>query len=75
LADVAGGRLKLTLPKPAETFICDFVEARATKLESGGKTGTPPPDPILSEVGGACAKTVMVPIKPFGLATVKARLE
>jgi hypothetical protein len=37
----AGGKLKLTLPKPArETFTCDLVETHPVKQDSHGKTVT-----------------------------------
>ena len=43
----AGGKLKLTLPKPArETFTCDLVEAHAVKQASHGKTITAPVKPF-----------------------------
>jgi len=72
----AGGQAKLTLPKPAgEAVLCNLVEANAASQESGGKPGAPPPSPILSEAGASGRKTVVVPLKPFGLATVKVRFE
>jgi alpha-mannosidase len=72
----AGGNAKLTLPKPAgEAFLCNLVEAIAASQESHGKTATPPPSPILSETGTSGRKTVVVPLKPFGLTTVKVRFD
>ena len=42
-----GGKLKLTLPKPArETYTCDLVEAHAVKQDSHGKTVTAPLKPF-----------------------------
>ena len=72
----AGGTATLTLPKPAgEAFLCNLVEATAASQESAGKTAAAPPSPILSEAGASGRKTVVVPLKPFGLATVKVRFE
>ncbi|MGD0259334.1 MAG: polysaccharide lyase family protein [Verrucomicrobiota bacterium] len=43
----AGGKLKLTLPRPArETFTCDLVETHAVKQDSHGKTVTVPLRPF-----------------------------
>ena len=42
-----GGKLKLTLPKPArETFTCDLVETHAVKQDAHGKTITAPLKPF-----------------------------
>ncbi len=42
-----GGKLKLTLPKPArETYTCDLVEAHTVKQGSHGKTVTAPLKPF-----------------------------
>jgi alpha-mannosidase len=42
-----GGKLKLTLPKPArETFTCDLVETHPVKQDSHGKTITAPLKPF-----------------------------
>jgi alpha-mannosidase len=42
-----GGKLKLTLPKPArEAYTCDLVESHAVKQDSHGKTITTPLKPF-----------------------------
>ena len=72
----AGGEAKLTFPKPAgEAFLCNLVEAGAVSQEARGKTGALPPSPLLSEAGASGRKSFLVPLKRFGLATVKVRFE